>query len=673
MAVIGEFAPILTFEDWYADRRINERDGCLIFNGYSNAAARLFDQFKLFKSEMDTRVQHYWKYETIADAAIVMERPDLPNVSSGEAAGYIRRIARGVVQHTPNVTISSKFEEDGIAGVLANYIVKTKVIGDDEYSNAMQQHLFATMIRGAAIGFDCVIPSLLQNSQGTWYVQYDPINYRDVYPEPGAKDVRRASEVFIRRYLTREEVHRLIEGEAPGWDIPALKALLQTSPSNREYTDHQSKKHSVNSRAYEIITWYSSTGNPHLTYDASMKMLLRIEKNKHPLKEHPVFFFIPEYDGHQPLGRSILSLIYGRQEFQDWFLNGAMKLWRLNIEPPIIGYGVVNTIPNIGPGKYTSIPNPNAKVEAFEVNSNTLLMFNQITQSNAGNMAQLIGATDQQMAASSGAPGGMSQTPAGVQAQQQMIDTTTNNYQKALEAFFSRYCSYALTIYFEELKSVRKLTPTAETRKSLLAAGMPPEAFRHEEYTDDTGKKIPADDTGLKDGEIKAEFDKLATQYWVKTIPGSLTELENEKQVRLLNQLFVPLSQAMPALAQTGDPETLQNAARAMQFIVNKQIELSGSANSEELKKILTGESAAVQSKQDRIDAVESALSGHESDLAQTAQGNLDAVTQLQEQITLLRETQQVLMEKLGVQIPSSAPEGAEPPTPLSAPAPQYP
>src|SRR5690606_2258047 len=148
-------------------------------------------------------------------------------------------------------------------------------------------------------------------------------------------------------------------------------------------------------------------------------------ENRHPLKHHPVHFLILKRDPFQPLGKSVLSKTFGRQEFQDQFLNGVMKQWARNVDPPVFGFGTVNAIPNLSPGKYTQISNPNAKVEAFEINTQTLMMFGQISQQNAGNMAQLIGNADQQMAAQS-TGGMMSQTPQGVDAQQQMVDVTTN-------------------------------------------------------------------------------------------------------------------------------------------------------------------------------------------------------------------------------------------------------
>jgi len=648
----GEFEAIETFEDWYENYRIDSRTGALINNNFSKCAFRKQRLFDNYKREMDARVAKYEKYEKQAAAEVVSEKPDLPNISSGENAGFIRRIARNVVQHTPNVFIANEFDDEALHGVLARHLLKTKIIGDDEYSNDMQQNLITTARRGFTLGFDTVIPSLQQDEMGKWYIMYDTIHYRDVFPEPGCKDIRRASDVFIRRYLTRGEVHSLIENQVQGWDIAALRALLQTMPSSREYTDYENKKHHVNSEAYEIITWYSNCGEAFLTWDARQKMLLRIEKNKHPLKTHPVFFFVPEKDDQQPLGKSLLSLTYGRQEFQDLFLNGAMKLWWRNINPPIIGYGTVNAIPNLSPGKYTQISNPNAKVEAFEVNTNALMMFGQTSQQNAANMVQLLGAADQQMAAQS-TGGMMSQTPQGVEAQQQMVDITTNNYQKAMENFFSKYCSYALTIFFQELKGVKSITPSADARRDLINSGLDPEVFVHEPWTDDEGTKHPGDDSGLKDGAIKVDFSEMATLYHVQCVPGSLTELEDEKQIRILNELFIPLSQAMPAIAQSGDQQAMSNASKAMQFIIKKQIELSGSSHSVELKQIFSdGPTQESEAKEDRIAQLELALGGSHSELAESADMSAGMLLQMRADINLVMQNQAKLLAALGQAVP---------------------
>ena len=620
----------MAFEDWYDEYRLDPRDGCLDVRNVSGFGQQLWSEYQRYKSEMDKRTETYYKLEKLADAEVISPKPDLPNISSGETAGLVRRIARNLVQNTPNVEVLSVYDDDSMNGVFARHILTTKIIGSDEYSNDMQQNLFASTKTALTLGFDTVIPALLQDAAGSWYIKYDTIHYRDVFPEPGAKDIRQAETVYVRRYLTRGEVKALIREEAYGWDVAALKSLLKSAPYGkaRESVDYQNRKFGIIPEGYEIITWYTSSGMPFLTFSPSTRHLLRIEKNKHPLKLHPVHFLILEKDSQQPLGKSQVELLIGRQDFQDLMLNGAMKLWYRNINPSILGFGATNAVPNLSPGKYTQISNPNARIEPFEVNTQTLLQYGTISQQNLGSMVNLLGSADQQMATQAG--NGMSATPQGVEAQQMMVDITTNNYQKAIEAFFSHYCSYALTIYFQELRAVKKVQPTADARVKLLRAGMPTEALN-------------------EDGTIDIDFEELAVEYWVRTVPGSLVEMEDEKQLRILNQMFVPLSQAMPAMAAAQDQQMLAQAAKAMQYIITKQIELSGSTSAKDLGLLINGDVEAVDERDQRINDLEAQVHDSTTGVSEFAQMTTTALSQLQEQMALMRETQQVLMEKLGI------------------------
>jgi hypothetical protein len=636
--------PVTSFEQWYVEYTPEGRNGLLEYRGLAECATTFWNEYDTYKREMDARVSHYDVLEKLADGEVISPKPDLPNVSSGETAGLIRRIARNLVQNTPNVEVVSKFDDDDMHGIFSKHILTSKVIGSDQYSNDMQQNLFASTKTSLTLGFACTIPVLLQDPAKGWFVKYDSVHYRDVFPEPGCKDVREASIVYVRRYLTRQEVWNLIHSDAVGWDKNALLLLVQNPPPNREHQSvpHQTKKHhGMTPEGYEIITRYSNDGDPFLTFSGPTKTLLRIEKNKHPLKQHPVFFLVLEKDDQQPLGKSQVELLVGRQDFQDLMLNGAMKLWYRNINPSIIGYGTVNAIPNLSPGKYTQISNPNAKVEAFEVNTQTLMQYGQISQQNLGSMVQMVGSADQQMAQAGGNGQGMSATPQGVEAQQAMVDITTNNYQKAIESFFSHYCSYALTLYFQELKAVKKVELTADARVRLLEAGLPVELVN-------------------LDSTIDIDFSNLSVEYWVRTVPGSLTEMEDEKQLRILNELFIPLSQSMPALASTGNQEALQNATQAMVYIIAKQIELSGASAAGDIGLLWkTGDVNTVNARDEKIQAVESGLNNMVAEASVQNDLQTQAILQLNERMSLMMENQQLLAEKLGV--PNQQSESSSP------------
>src|SRR5690606_5962839 len=112
--------------DWYQNYRIDPRTGALTPNGFSKCANRYRRQFDNYKSEMDARLSNHDKYEKQAAAEVVSKKSDLPNVSSGENAGFIRRIARNTVQHTPNVQILNQFDDESIFGHMARFMLKTK-------------------------------------------------------------------------------------------------------------------------------------------------------------------------------------------------------------------------------------------------------------------------------------------------------------------------------------------------------------------------------------------------------------------------------------------------------------------------------------------------------------------------------------------------------------------
>ena len=217
-----------------------------------------------------------------------------------------------------------------------------------------------------------------------------------------------------------------------------------------------------------------------------------------------------------------------------------------------------------------------------------------------------------------------------------MVDITTNNYQKAIESFFSHYCSYALTVYFQELKNVKKVQPTADARLKLLRAGLPVELID-------------------ADGSIEMDFEQLAIEYWVRAVPGSLVEMEDEKQLRILNELFVPLSQAMPALAAAQDPQMLQQAAKAMQYIIGKQIELSGSTSAKDIGLMWNGDVEAVDARDQRIAVIEENQLASITGNAQLTEMTQAALTMLQEQMAMMRESQELIMKKLGMEITPSA------------------
>lgn len=645
---VNEDGSITRLEDWYAERQLNDRE-VLTHMTLQPCVRPIQQMYDHHRREMDMRMKGREDLEKLANNEVVNARPDRPNISSGETAGIVLRIAKNTVQNAPNVEIISRIDDDSLGGVVADYTLRSKILHYDTYANDLRTRLQATLKAGLTIGFDCVIPVLSQKPNGEWWMQYDSIHYRDVFPEPGAVDVREATTVFVRRYLTKGMVRALIKAETPGWDIPALRAMLephwQHAPMRRQESSSRSdNRRGVVSEGFEVVTLYTNTGDPFLTFEPKTMCLLRIEKNLHPNKEHPVFFYIPEWDHQNPLGKSLVERLQGRQDFQDMFFNGAAKIWELSVDPPILAYGAPRAVLNLGPGKANRIDNPNARVEAFEKSTNTLMQYAMISQNNFGNMVNLSGSADQQMAVQAG--GGMSATPQGVEAQEALVDITTNDYQKSLELFIGQYASYALTVWFQEMKGMKRVVLSADARRKLINAGW----VESEDEEGNVTRVNIVEDEIQEDGSVELDFSTLATEYFVKCVPGSMTEMEDEKQVRILREMFIPLSQALPAIAQTQDQDMIKNAAATMQYIIQKTLELSGSAFSEDLKSLLTsGPAAGFDASNKRIDAIEQELGGATQGIIETLSNTASAMQAMRQQIDGLAQAQELLMDQLGV------------------------
>jgi hypothetical protein len=113
----------------------------------------------------------------------------------------------------------------------------------------------------------------------------------------------------------------------------------------------------------------------------------------------------------------------------------------------------------------------------------------------------------------------------------------------------------------------------------------------------------------------------------------------------------------MPAIAATQDPEALKFATDAMRFIIEKQLELSGSTHSRSLQEIFSGGVTPESTARDEMQsAFESKLEEIEVVRSEESNHLVKAVLQLQEQISLLAESQGAMMQQIGIPTEQSAP-----------------
>lgn len=104
----------------------------------------------------------------------------------------------------------------------------------------------------------------------------------------------------------------------------------------------------------------------------------------------------------------------------------------------------------------------------------------------------------------------------------------------------------------------------------------------------------------------------------------------------------------------------LQQAAKAMQYIISKQIELSGSTSAKDIGLMWDGDVAAVDERDQRLAVLEENMLASTTGNDELMSLTQDALNMLQGQISMMRESQQLIMEKLGMETSTNAVEQPE-------------
>ena len=69
---------VTDFAEWYSDRSVNERTGCIEFRNNSDYASAMKRKYMDFKREMDARCSNFHKFEMLADGEVISRKPTCP-------------------------------------------------------------------------------------------------------------------------------------------------------------------------------------------------------------------------------------------------------------------------------------------------------------------------------------------------------------------------------------------------------------------------------------------------------------------------------------------------------------------------------------------------------------------------------------------------------------------
>lgn len=469
--------------------------------------------------------------------------------SEGSTQAIKRKLRAQTIQRVPDGEIATAYDKNSIEQVEIEFIFKHRILNSEYDGRDMLKNLLRTFNASYDYGFACVLSGFEQDVDDDYRTTYKLVQWNDVYPAPDCDYIEEADWYMIREYVSQENLKQLLDEEGNLLDSTyeelTVKYLVEhgikdgVDPRSTPLADKNNGSYKVES--IETWTLYQRGQDEFITFVPAVNAVLRRVKNYDPRKDVPLHFLILEPDPEFPLGVSSIMWTLGHQQFADAFQTVAYQTLLLSLNPPVMGFG------NLTPSKMKMKPraywpmgtNPNNRVEKFPVETTALTQYGSTLQNVSANMMKNLNVTDATVATDANV-GTYSATPQGVEQQHQDKTITVNQYQKAIETFFTGWANHAIRSYINAMSGKHSMLVDEETRRKIWDIEMNQAGPEGENYH-----------SIIDDNRIEVDFDNLSTDMLSFSVrAGSLIESEREQQRTAIQALIIPLSQMLGNLSE---------------------------------------------------------------------------------------------------------------------------
>lgn len=516
-------------------------------------ADKFYPMWNAAKAKMRERTAGHEFYTMVAHNKTLYSDPFYKRetqFSEGSTQAIKRKIRSQTIQRIPDGEIKTQFDKNSIEQVIIEFLFKNRILRSEYEGRDMLKNLIRTFNASYDYGFGCVRTGFERDIDGDYRTTYKLIQWNDIYPATDCDFIEEAEWYMVREWLSKSDLKALVDCDGncsdPTYEEDTIKYLLENEI--RDAIDVRSApladagNGAYKTESVEVWTLYKRGCDEFITFVPSILAVLRRVKNEDPRKDVPLHFLILEPDPEFPLGVSSIMWTLGHQQFADAFQSVAYQTLLLALNPPVLGYG------NLTPSKMKMKPraywpmgtNPNNKVEKFPVETTALTAYGATLQNVSANMMKNLNITDATVASDANVPS-YSATPQGVEQQKVDKTITINQYQKAVETFFSGWANHALRSYINAMgSSVHEMTVDEETRRKIWDIEMAKAGPNGENY-----------DSIIDGDKITVDFGKLSTsmlEFEVRA--GSLIQSEREQQMKSIQELIIPLSQMLGNLSE---------------------------------------------------------------------------------------------------------------------------
>lgn len=505
----------------------------------------------------------------------------LPRATDGTTAASIEEQAKRVLQQNPSGKV--ELEDDPDLAKLADFLWTEHILKNAiTQGDPLTKHI-ASIKNSQALGSQ---PSIVQFTRRGEYVGADwRLPYiKDVFYEPGQLNDIDSNFIFVRNWYTKSKIDEIIESERrnkaefPGYkttyDLKVLADLRESLKTKEHEAKTPTEKDRNDTSPYaEVITAFQrGVGGKFITWSVDLQKAIRTKINRDPRGEMPVVTLYGDTDMQSPIGRSIIELTGGLQNV----LDSQLQLFQYNLgmlnAPPIKVRGNIPTaniklrpdkVIRLGSGQFND-------VDIMNIPTVGVTSFSQNYSLTKSQILNLNNSFDTSVSGTAGNPQ-FSKTDAGVDAQEQRVNTADNYVLNKFEAYYQRLAETMLNVHFAESTGTREVQLTeAYIKQNSPGAGPDQVATKaiidYDAVTKALHYKVDPGTTKLKDTaeerertlellDITMKYPMLQTVINVPELADRIVKnsnLENPDEL-LINQEQM-MQQQQQQQQQFGDP-----------------------------------------------------------------------------------------------------------------------
>lgn len=532
-------------------------------------------------SKFDQRWQAGWSilvqrtalheiYSRIAHNLSLFHKKRKDMWSEGSTQRAMRKARAQSLQRVPDGDLWHQYDENSLEAAWCEFLWNHVIVEDDTPGRDMLKTLWRTFNQSWIYGPGIVRTDFVKCPRKQIKMEYTLLGWRDVIPAPDCKYFEESPWYIVREWISRSDMENLMDSEGnvfdSTWNEDAIHYLVENRTKSGIWSDSQKlsdkEKGVTPIESVEIRTMYRRGDKEFHTWCPAISAKIRTVPNYDPWLDVPVHVLVLDPDPEYPMGASSVFWTMTEQQFLDALHSVSGQSLLVSLEPPLlVPQNLSNESYEMRPNAiWNKGTNPQMTVEKFPVETTSLTQRASLMEAASAKMMATLNITDQTVA--SGAVGGYSNTPQGVEFQRADRTVTMNQYMKRIEIFFTELTGHAFRSYLNSMGGVQKVLVDEKTRKKVK----------------DVESRIMQEDpfytSTIEDNYIEIDFSKLSGESFFFDIrTGSTMETQQEQQQKALIQLFGPIPQSLQALQNS----PYQNVfADIMVQIIQKMAEISG-------------------------------------------------------------------------------------------------